>query len=64
LSDFRKERPHDRSIFHRRDARLLRPERPLRLRLRETLAMDTIVAGIAVLLIVYLFWSLLRPEHF
>jgi K+-transporting ATPase KdpF subunit len=51
--------------LHRGDHRLLRRRHRLHVRVREALIMENIVVGgVAVLLLVYLFVSLIRPEKF
>jgi K+-transporting ATPase KdpF subunit len=57
---------HDGFDFHPRHGRILRGEHSLHLRLRETVnVMENIIVGIVSLgLIVYLFWTLIRPESF
>ena len=57
--------PHDRFGVYWINHRVLCDLCFVYLRLREAVTMENIlVGGIAVLLIVYLFWTLIRPEHF
>ena len=56
---------HDRRHLRLGDRRLLRAGRGIRARLREALTMEYALVGtVGALLIVYLFWTLVRPEDF
>ena len=47
------------------DPGVLRTERGIRVRVRKVVTMEnTLVGMVAVLLVVYLFWTLVRPEDF
>jgi len=56
---------YDRRDICLGDPRVLRTERGIRLRVREVVAMENALVGmLGVVLIMYLFWTLVRPEDF
>jgi K+-transporting ATPase KdpF subunit len=58
---------HERSFSHRRPGGVLPRQRALRPFLRETVGtpMETIIVGlVALLLFIYLFMAMIRPEKF